>query len=141
MKKITKQRVTQLHELFTRDNPGEKISLKDFVSLLKYEDSELWIYIKLAACDDWYDFIEAISKPDVSKDEDIVFDWDCLPAWANNYIAMDEDGTWYCYCEKPKLKEPYFYTEDKLTVDISPDYYPKNFKGNWKDSLFSRIKI
>lgn len=64
------------------------------------------------------------------------FDWGCLPAWCNDWIAKDEDGAWYSYNGKPKLRSER-YSPENAYVRIHYDYYPKNSdKIDWEESLF-----
>lgn len=70
------------------------------------------------------------------------FDPDCLPAWAE-WIAMDKNKDWRWHRYKPK-KNGFFWVEPtkwEFKVGdcgrIPEDFIPKNFKGNWKESLFS----
>lgn len=71
--------------------------------------------------------------------EPLDFDWDCLPKWRNAYIAMDEDGGWYAFSNEPKQGSCYFY--DHATTGIPKDYQPKNFTGDWTDSLFKNPNL
>lgn len=63
------------------------------------------------------------------------FDWGCLPAWGNDWIAKDEDGIWYSYGDKPKLISVMYAPEDTFD-QIHYDYFPKNSDQiDWKNSL------
>lgn len=73
--------------------------------------------------------------------EPLDFDWSCLPAWANEYIAMDESGVWCFYKFKPTLKGEYWSTPDSSFYTIPTEYTPKNFKGSWENSLFKNPNI
>lgn len=68
--------------------------------------------------------------------EPLEFDHDCLPAWAE-WIAMDEDGEWRWHEDKPALYNLGMWSGEKLSGGIPKEYSPKNFKGSWKESLFS----
>lgn len=77
------------------------------------------------------------------------FDPDCLPAWAN-WIAMDKNKDWRWHRYKPKKpKENDFFWVEPIKWEfkigdcgrIPEDFVPKNFKGNWKESLFSVKKL
>lgn len=71
-------------------------------------------------------------------EEPVILDFDptCLPAWAN-WIAMSEDKHWYFFHDKPKLST-YFWNSDSSAYGFIPyGFAPKNFKLNWKNSLFS----
>ena len=64
------------------------------------------------------------------------FDWDCLAAWCNSYIAMDESKRWWAYTSKPQ-PHPYAWNDpDDNWVHVIPEnYHPKNYTGTWQDSL------
>lgn len=72
--------------------------------------------------------------------EPLDFDWSCLPAWANKYIAMDSDGAWFAFSNKPEKSTMRFIWENTgkscEAILIPKDYIPKNFKGTWENSLF-----
>lgn len=71
-------------------------------------------------------------------EEPVTLDFDptCLPAWAN-WIAMEESKYWYFFQNKPKVSA-YFWNCDPDDYGlIPPDFAPKNFKLDWKSSLFS----
>lgn len=71
--------------------------------------------------------------------EPLDFDPDCLPSWAK-WIAMDEDGEWRWHEYEPviySLDELDMWMSTKLCGGIPKEYAPKNFKGHWKESLFS----
>lgn len=73
--------------------------------------------------------------------EELDFDWDCLPKWANKYIAYSKDYAWYSYDKKPtilSLKE-IWYNEGQACL-IPKEYAPKNFKGSFMESLFKNPK-
>lgn len=69
--------------------------------------------------------------------EPLDFDWSCLPAWANNYIAMDQDGAWFAYSKNPEKRMELFAWRSGygLAILIPEEYAPKNFKGDWENSL------
>jgi hypothetical protein len=69
----------------------------------------------------------------MSKPLGIGFDWSCLPAWGNKYIAMDKSGIWYCYSAEPSLGQYRF--SGASCVQIPYEFSPENFKGDWKESL------
>lgn len=84
------------------------------------------------------DNIFTLEKP---KEEPIV-DWSALPAWFN-WVAMDKDGSWFTFRDKPTADNGcwnnYDLNEDYIFIDIPPEYTPK-FNGDWKDSLVERPK-
>lgn len=69
------------------------------------------------------------------KPKVLEFDWSVLPCNADYAIAMTARGCWIAF-DRPKLIpwsstfSPYSYNEA-----ISREFYPKNFKGDWKESL------
>ena len=67
--------------------------------------------------------------------EPLDFDPSCLPAWAE-WIAMDLNGTWWWYCDDPRPRGATCYVggEDNCSI-IPEEYAPKNFTGDWKDSV------
>lgn len=68
--------------------------------------------------------------------DDIGFDKSCLPKWAK-FVFMDEDGKWCWSNEKPtySLGIHWFLRVEHCGI-IPPEHAPKNYKGDWKDSLF-----
>lgn len=79
---------------------------------------------------------------------EIGFDIDCLPKWAK-YIAVDEDGRWLYYDERPVIEAHEWRGDDPGTwtnfsqewgytdcTSLSIEDYPTNFKGDWTESLF-----
>ena len=64
-----------------------------------------------------------------------VVNWDNFANWTK-YIAMDKDGNWWCYADKPILSSNYWYGLEPQS--IPEDYAPKNYKGDWKNSLIER---
>lgn len=72
--------------------------------------------------------------------EPLDFDWSCLPAWVNNYIAMDKDGRWFSFNCVP-FKNVICWNSKDFYVRIPKEYTPKNFKGDWDKSLFKNPNI
>lgn len=77
--------------------------------------------------------------------EELDFDWNCLPAWADKAIAMDSNGKWFCYASKPIIVLGDYWwdsvDDDTTACDfIPPEYEPKNFNGSWEGSLFINPK-
>lgn len=64
-------------------------------------------------------------------------DWKDAPQWAN-YLAQDEDGSWYWYEDEPDN----YYLEDgwfnNAGGKVEDAYIPKN--DGWKDTLEERGK-
>ena len=76
-------------------------------------------------------------KDNCCYERDLIAEWsdpvelsEPLPTW--NWLAMDENGAWYMFVEKPKLDRGAWIT-DRSCVRTSA---PKNFTGSYKDSLF-----
>lgn len=65
--------------------------------------------------------------------EDIEFDPTCLPKWANRYIFLNEQGRWIATNVEAN-PEKYRGTVGTF-VTIPREYQPKNFVGNWQNSL------
>jgi hypothetical protein len=135
MKAKTKQRARQLHELFVNTDPETWIGLEEFISLTKATDDTLWMYIKNVPDSEWDRFLELMDY----KPGKFQFDWSCLPAWSNKYIAMDENGIWYCYSAEPSLDQSQF--SGAYYVKIPKLFWPENFKGSWKESLTKNPKL
>ena len=93
--------------------------------------SDNGMYLKSAE-DNIYDIIG-------EWEEALDFDPYCLPKWADKWIAMDADGEWYSFSKKPMPDEDYKLWCSDLggeSSEISVSFRPKNYKGEWKDSLF-----
>lgn len=65
-----------------------------------------------------------------------VVDWSKLAAW-HRWVAMDEDGSWYAYSERPELACATWRVENTEYQRI-PENYSPTFSGDWKDSLVER---
>jgi hypothetical protein len=64
--------------------------------------------------------------------------WSDYPTWCK-WVAMDEGGEWCGYESKPIKDVGYWNYEDVgILITIHPDYYPRNFTGDWTESLFER---
>lgn len=144
MKARTAQRAEQLLKIFSNENKNEDISLDEFIAISK-KDKEFWSIVKLTPEKVWNRFIEFSYKEKVPLEEQqLDFDWDCLPKWCNDWIAMDEDGSWYSYNTKPRHDSYSSWLMEELMLcqigelmlcQIGNDYAPKNYTGDWKDSL------
>ena len=71
--------------------------------------------------------------------EPVTFDWSCLAKW-HNWIGMSANGDWYALGGEPKLGRNYWIVGGHHATPIPSDYAPKNYPGNWRDSLFERPK-
>jgi hypothetical protein len=67
--------------------------------------------------------------------EPVEIPWDDYPSWCN-WVAMDKDGRWYSFASKP-FKINIFWAGDDACY-ICEDYNPRNFTGDWTESLFKR---
>ena len=67
--------------------------------------------------------------------EPVIIPWDDYPKWCN-WVAMDRDGNWCLFEHKPTNDHSCWWHEDYL--NIPPEYHPKNFTGDWTESLFER---
>jgi hypothetical protein len=78
-----------------------------------------------------YDLIEEWTEP-------VIIPWDDYPKWCR-WVAMDSGGEWNGYEERPLQEKDYWdYEGFGILIPIHPDYYPKNFTGDWTESLFER---
>ena len=68
--------------------------------------------------------------------EPVEIPWSDYPTWCKS-VAMDEDGEWYCYDSKPRAEISTWINEDFVNA-IHPNYTPRNFTGDWTESLFER---
>lgn len=73
--------------------------------------------------------------------ESLGFDWDCLPPWCNKCIAMNEDGAWNAYSNEPTPRPWGSYNVYATIIAIPREYQPKNFTGDWTDSLFKNPNL
>lgn len=91
--------------------------------------------------------------PNKQSDLDIVgewqepldFDWSCLPVWAK-FIVMQKSGKWYWSDIRPvyvvnDFLAGYWSLYENLYGEIPTEHAPKNFQGDWKDSLFENPNI
>ena len=64
------------------------------------------------------------------------FDWGCLPAWANKYIAKDRDGSWCAYNEEPIKDVIDGMFDGSNYVDIPRKFKPTNGDDiEWENSI------
>jgi len=59
--------------------------------------------------------------------------WDDAPEWAN-WLAQDEDGSWWWYEDKPKLNLDIWWGCDRMM----PVFGKKEFTPNWRETLEQR---
>ena len=87
----------------------------------------------LRACDiHLQDIISEWSEP-------VTFDWRQVPLCCQ-YVAMDQSGEWFAYKDEPRVIFS-VWNFDRYHIRIHPDHYPKNFTGDWKDSLMQRPSV
>lgn len=69
--------------------------------------------------------------------EPLDFDWDCLPTWANQYVAMDRGGTWFAYSGEPDYlpQTSNWHIQKGFFVEIPRGYAPKNYHDTSEKSL------
>ena len=64
--------------------------------------------------------------------------WEDYPAWAK-WIAMEFLGDWYAWTSKPScIGKKEWVGNSSNIVRIPIEYIPKNFTGDWTESLFER---
>jgi hypothetical protein len=68
--------------------------------------------------------------------EPVEIPWSDYPTWCK-WVAMDKDGEWYGFDYKPKEGLASWINSD-FANNIHPDYHPRNFTGDWTESLFER---
>lgn len=70
--------------------------------------------------------------------EPVTFDWRQVPLCCN-WIAMDSNGLWYAFDNKPNTAANHWTgSKCEYCITIHRYHYPKNFTGDWKDSLMQR---
>jgi hypothetical protein len=75
-----------------------------------------------------------------SDDSQVSIPWDKLPGFIK-FIAMDEDGKWSGYLEKPDMVNNYWWPRQNpypISINLISEHRPKGYTGDWKDSLFER---
>ena len=82
----------------------------------------------------------ALSNDDLIEEwtDPVEIPWDDYPAWAK-WIAMDQDGRWFGWEKYPSSTVFVQHWGNGGHVTFIPqDYTPKNFTGDWTESLFAR---
>jgi len=66
--------------------------------------------------------------------------WSDYPTWCK-WVAMDKDGRWWGYIKKTKIDnmESDCWMGNSEAFSIPKDYTPRNFIGDWTESLFERL--
>lgn len=77
---------------------------------------------------------DRIIEPWIEPDPDLDFDWLSIPSWMK-FIAMDSGGDWFAYYEAPKHGIATWRDQGGEVFFIPSRYAPKNYTGDWKDSL------
>lgn len=73
--------------------------------------------------------------------EPLQFDWDCLPKWADRFIVMESNGEWFCSNKKPSAAMiEWIPCVMSSSSNIPESHAPKNYTGDWKDSLHENPK-
>jgi len=66
----------------------------------------------------------------------IIFNWSLCPSWTN-YVAMDQDGEWWAYEEKPSTYTTMFITTEGKSRIL---FTEPCSTSNWKNTLIERPK-
>lgn len=76
---------------------------------------------------------------DWDEEYSLIFDWRVLPAW-DICIAQDSNHRWYSYSKIPTLDsyENQWMPTAGMETEIPEIYWPRNFRGTWKESLMMR---
>lgn len=133
--KFYRTRNNQKARIYATDGGGEYT----VHGAIYHENINVWVPHK------WY-----ISGRELSQEEEFIFDlvceWEeplildfdptCLPAWAN-WIAMSDGKNWYYFQNKPKAVTNFWDCKPNTYGFIPHEFAPKNFKLDWKSSLFS----
>jgi hypothetical protein len=69
--------------------------------------------------------------------EPVEIPWSDYPTWCK-FVAMDVDGRWFGFTSLPIKKRGEAWYSTDVIVYIPPDYTPRNFTGDWTESLFER---
>jgi hypothetical protein len=67
--------------------------------------------------------------------EPVEIPWSDYPTWCK-WVAMDVVGRWFGYEFEPCKKISTWSCD--TVIKIHPDYEPRNFTGDWTESLFER---
>lgn len=140
MKARTKQRLEELYEMYKKAEPETDSSFEEFVWFIKNEHI-IYSFVKTIPDNLWEEYKLSVNE-DHCKQKKLQFDWDCLPQWTNKWIAMDEDGEWYCYETKPVAENSgtFVIESNPLETQVYACRIPKKFEpvgytGTWEDSL------
>jgi hypothetical protein len=68
--------------------------------------------------------------------EPVEIPWSDYPTWCK-WVAMDKDGEWCGFVNIPRQRSDGWYSMD-VSFYIPTDYNPRNFTGDWTESLFER---
>jgi hypothetical protein len=127
---------------FYRTRGGEKVEVltterKDRCSVVTmYENGDIIVLYMNGA----YFNTKAEHEADIISEwtEPVEIPWSDYPTWCK-WVAMDNSGKWFGYYgEKPKLYSDTWGDSDLNYNRIPTDYQPRNFTGDWTESLFER---
>ena len=65
------------------------------------------------------------------------FDWSVIPPWLN-YLAMDHDGAWYLFEQKPALFRDLEWDSNGGALHRIPSKFAPTWTGRPEDSLVER---
>ena len=77
--------------------------------------------------------IETVAEVNTSLE----FDWSRPAMGQMNYIAMSRNRVWWAFVAQPERREHGWHSQNGC-LPLLPDYEPKNFVGEWEQSLFVR---
>ena len=86
----------------------------------------------------WIDSDNPYWNPELEyrvKPKELEFDWSVLPCNADYVIALTAGGYWIAIGKPKIVKWGVSWNSSLYTETISKEFYPKNFKGDWKESL------
>lgn len=84
-----------------------------------------------------------INSSDIVREwvEPLKFDWECLPAWIDRYIAMDKNGKWFAYDKAPRNPDrDYWVMSGGSLISIEENFSPTNYYGTSLESLHENPK-
>lgn len=132
MKERTEKRIRQLYEVFKKENPKNDEVPYIIFKVNFLQDDVMKLFLEIVSDDMWESYIAA------SKETEFEFDWSCLPAWSNKYIAMDRCGDWFCYESEPKKGESTWIGQSrsfKIPKEFEPKRLPYSKGIDWTKSL------
>ena len=95
-------------------------------------------HTKDGRCSVQFDLIKKCERPeDEPEQPELKVDWDALPAWAN-WVCCSDDGKWTWHKDEPMEFETFRLSRGRISGTIPATHLPKNFDGDWKNSLTKR---